>query len=176
MFKIPSKFVWIAAGAVLIFIAGAFFLTPRQTRLGDDYRKADQIIPPAEMPAVKTPVALNNNIQIYYYAAMDKNCKSPVPVVLSDLDKRKSFEVITALHALLSHTPPEGYFSAFIESTTLNSFKISQGIATVDLSSFLTFGSGPCVYAARKAQLINTLSQFEEIKQIILEVDGKVVQ
>jgi len=59
--------------------------------------------------------------------------------------------------------------------TKLRSVKVSNGIATVDLSSAYDSGGGTLSMTARLAQVVYTLTQFPTVKGVDFKIDGKKV-
>ncbi|MCC6639175.1 GerMN domain-containing protein [Candidatus Falkowbacteria bacterium] len=160
--------------ATLIILAGGYYLaTPKQTRLGDDYQPENITIQEEDFvvaPDTKTKV---EKIALYYYDATDATCQNPIAVYLPDMDTRYEYQEINSVITLLNNDKvPHGYKTPFIPGTVLNQLRISKGVAYVDLSTFLTLGSGPCESTARQKLILQTLSQFEDVKEIKLLVDG----
>ena len=160
--------------ATLIILAGGYYLaTPKQTRLGDDYQPENLNV--QEEDAVFTPDTKKKveKIAVYYYDAKDTTCTTPIAVYLPDMDTRYEYQEINSIVTLLNNEKvPQGYITPFIPGTALNQLRISKGVAYVDLSTFLTLGERPCESPARQALILKTLSQFEDVKEIKLLVDG----
>lgn len=69
----------------------------------------------------------------------------------------------------------EQYVSALAPATRLRSMKISpEGVATADYNAALNTELNDCNKPQRKAQIERTLKEFEEVKEVVITVDGKV--
>ena len=164
---------------IFIIFGISYLLTPKQKRLSDDYEvdngieeQQDDIIVKQDIVSVR-----DEDINIYYFAKDDSDCSGElIATTFSDLDKRYTFQEINAVVTLLQHQVPENLKSAFILGTTLNQLTIRQGVASVDLSRFLTLGGDKaCSTQARIKQLKATLSQFPDIQEIKFLVDGEEI-
>ncbi|HUG15343.1 MAG TPA: GerMN domain-containing protein [Thermomicrobiales bacterium] len=69
-----------------------------------------------------------------------------------------------------------GMVSAIPEDTELNGITIVAGVATVDLSAEYESGGGSLSMAARLAQMVYTLTQFETVDSVVFELDGEPVE
>lgn len=69
-----------------------------------------------------------------------------------------------------------GMVSAIPEGTELNGVTISNGVATVDLTSEYESGGGSFSMAARLAQVVYTLTQFATVDSVVFELDGEPVE
>ena len=168
------KKILLAIGVLAIVLIGAYLTTPKQKRLGDDYRLADQQHEDPVLPVLPEK-KLESAINLYYFSADDQKCERALAVPAPDLDRRVKFQEITAINALLTQAVPEGYKSAMIPGTGVEDFRIVSGAATLDLGSFLTIGKGNCTFEARRSQVLKTLSQFGSLKEIILLSEGQPV-
>lgn len=168
------KKILIAIGALALIIDIVYVATPKQTRLGDSYRLKYQQTTDAEVPAISDK-KLEKPIDLFYFKNEDQKCTEAVAVSAPELDRRVAFQEITALNALLTRPVPDGYKSAVIPGTGALDFRIVDGVATLDLGSFLIIGNGACTYEARKDQVTKTLIQFGSLKQIRLLSEGKEV-
>jgi len=82
-----------------------------------------------------------------------------------------------ALYALIEGPAGAGNLTSAIPAgTTVNSLNISNGTATVDLSSEFESGSGIPSMGMRLGQLTFTLTQFPTVKRVVLEVEGERVE
>ncbi len=84
----------------------------------------------------------------------------------------------TALNLLLAGPTPEetaaGYYSNLNPGVRLHSVELAKGVATVDFSAdFETGVSGSCRVEAIRAQIQETLGQFEAVKEVRIRVDGR---
>ena len=62
------------------------------------------------------------------------------------------------------------------EGTTLNGISISDGVATVDLSSEFESGGGALSMQVRVAQVVYTLTRFPTVESVAFEIDGQPVE
>jgi germination protein M len=79
---------------------------------------------------------------------------------------------------LAGPTPLEaraGVSTVIPAGTRLLGLTVSNGVATVDLSSEFESGGGSASMSARLAQVACTLDQFETVKGVSFELDGKAV-
>jgi hypothetical protein len=82
-----------------------------------------------------------------------------------------------ALEALLAGPTDKekqaGYTTAINDGVTLNSLKITDGIARADFSAKLNDGvAGSCLVSSIRTQIDDTLKQFPTIKGVEISVDG----
>ncbi len=69
----------------------------------------------------------------------------------------------------------QGYFSSINSDTWVKSLIIKDGVARADFSAELEKNSGgSCRVAAIRAQITETLKQFETVKSVIISVEGNV--
>ncbi len=61
------------------------------------------------------------------------------------------------------------------EGTQLLGLEISDGVATVDLSSEFQSGGGSLSMRMRVAQVVYTLTQFDSVDGVLFEIDGEPV-
>ncbi|HET6497987.1 MAG TPA: GerMN domain-containing protein [Coriobacteriia bacterium] len=62
------------------------------------------------------------------------------------------------------------------EGTRLNGVSITDGVATVDLSSEFEAGGGSLSMQLRVAQVVYTLTRFETVTSVAFEIDGRPVE
>lgn len=165
---------------ILVVIAIAviyYYLTPKQTRLGDDYQPENLLIQDEEQSLFDNQVNKKiEDLKIYYYKSDDINCETLIAITPENFDNRYKYKEINAITTLLSGKVPQGYKSAIINGTVLNQLTIRQGVATVDVSTFLTLGTGKCSTKSRINQISQTLLQFEDIKDIVFLTDGNPIK
>ncbi len=65
--------------------------------------------------------------------------------------------------------------TAIPDNTVLLGVTVTDGIATVDLSSEFETGGGTFSMSARLAQVVYTTTQFPEIESVVFELDGEPV-
>lgn len=68
-----------------------------------------------------------------------------------------------------------GLETAIPLGTTVNGVEIDAGVATVDLSGEYVSGGGSLSMHLRVAQVVCTLTQFDDIRKVAFEIDGKSV-
>jgi len=68
-----------------------------------------------------------------------------------------------------------GLTTAIPDGTALHSVTVSDGVATVDLSSEFATGGGSLSMQERVAQVVFTLTQFPEIERVRFRIDGSPV-
>lgn len=165
---------------ILIIIALAiayYMLTPKQQRLGDDYVPENLELQETEKPLIEDDSNIKiEDLKIYYYKSDDANCETLIETKPEKFDDRYRYKEINAITTLLSGDVPQGYKSAIIAGTVLNQLRISKGVASVDLSSFLTLPSRQCGKEARIDQITKTLEQFDSFDTIQFLVDGKLIE
>lgn len=67
----------------------------------------------------------------------------------------------------------EGYFTNINDGVVIKSLTISEGVATVDLNSRLEEGvGGSCKVTAIRAQIEETLKQFNTVDSVVISIDG----
>lgn len=69
----------------------------------------------------------------------------------------------------------EGYFTSINTDTVVQSIKIDKEVAYVDFNSALQKDvAGSCKVLNIKAQITNSLYQFETVKEVVISVDGEI--
>jgi len=81
-----------------------------------------------------------------------------------------------AVEALLDGTVSDSFGSAVPGGVTLHSLVIDEGVATVDLSKEFESGGGSLSIRLRLGQLVYTLTEFDTVKRVMLELDGAPVE
>ncbi len=67
-----------------------------------------------------------------------------------------------------------GFFTTINEAVALPEITLVDGILTADFAPDLEKGiGGSCRVAAINSQLVNTLQQFPEVKQVVISIDGR---
>ena len=67
----------------------------------------------------------------------------------------------------------EGYFTAIPEGLVINSLKISDGVAYLDLNEKLNeVAGGSCLVSRVRSQIENTLKQFDTVEGVVISVNG----
>jgi spore germination protein GerM len=75
------------------------------------------------------------------------------------------------LKGLASKEKDLGFIELIDQDVMLNSAKIENGIATIDLSKDQSGGS--CRVALIESQIINTAKQFSNVNNVIISVNGR---
>lgn len=69
-----------------------------------------------------------------------------------------------------------GLLTTIPDGTTVNGVTIANGTATVDLSKEFESGGGSLSMQLRVAQVVCTLTQFDEVKNVAFQIDGEKVE
>ncbi len=78
------------------------------------------------------------------------------------------------LRGVTASESAEGYYTSINEGTQVNSLKIENGVAHVDLSASLNTGvAGACRVTNIRSQITETLKQFSNVKSVVISVNGK---
>ena len=172
--KNMKKILVLASLGIIIFVIGAYIVTPNQKRFKDEDFTEDVKTTPVEIGITKEEKeeVFDGPIYVFYYKSDDTSCTTLVKHQAVGVDQRKLHLEITALNELLYKPVPEGFKTALIPGTIMNKYNIRDGIANVDMSRFLTLSTGPCGTEARKAQIKETLMQFGNIKEIKFLIEG----
>jgi germination protein M len=155
--------------------------TPEADPTPTDVPAATPTLTPAPIPPTATPAATAT--------------PTPEPEPLTLLIYFIRDERIAATHREVPHTrqvaaaavrellqgPTDreeeiGMTSAIPEGTQLNGITISNRIATVDLSREYESGGGSFSMAARLAQVVYTVTQFDTVDSVVFELDGEPVE
>lgn len=68
-----------------------------------------------------------------------------------------------------------GYYSSINYGVKINSLTVNNGVARVDFDGQMEQAvGGSCRVAAIRSQITQTLTQFPEIKSVVISVDGRV--
>ena len=88
-----------------------------------------------------------------------------------------SEKYIGAINKLIGGPTDKNNYSSINKNTVVNSLKVKDNLCTVDFSSSLIeYNTGGlreviCLYS-----VVNTLCEFEEIKQVIFTIDGESIE
>ncbi len=130
------------------------------------------------------PVFLSGNAVIYLFVEDDGTQVAPGPYLIAVarpwavLSHPVSDPVAETLQFLLTGTAPgeeearPRLASTIPEGTTLRGVAVADGIATVDLSAEFTSGGGSLSMMGRLAQVVLTLTRFDEIDGVRFLVEG----
>jgi spore germination protein GerM len=67
----------------------------------------------------------------------------------------------------------QGYISNIPDGTQLNSVNVTNGTAQVDFSAQLATAAGSCTIEAIRAQVEETMLQFQNVNEVVISVDGE---
>lgn len=103
-------------------------------------------------------------------------CSANTVTLEQAVDPKYGHAAAGALVAQTSPLPADAgdYVSAFAPGTRLIIMRISpEGVATADYSSALNTELNDCNRAQRRAQIVNTLKEFSQIKDVVITVNGQ---
>ncbi len=122
------------------------------------------------------PVA-EGKARVHYFTKEALSACSTSTVALEQaVDPKYGHAAAGALVAQTSPMPADAgdYVSAFAAGTRLILMRISpEGVATADYSSALNTDLNDCNKAQRRAQIVNTLKEFSQIKDVVITVNGQ---
>ena len=86
---------------------------------------------------------------------------------------RESIELL--LSGILSNAEKEeGYFTSINYGVRINKLTIENGVAEIDFDEQLESEvAGSCQVSAIRAQITETLMQFETVKDVVISINGK---
>lgn len=143
---------------------------------------------PSTEPATSTPVVTPTNqpsaagttiVRAYFFLGSFTGSGGLAPV-LREIPATQAVAT-AAVRALLAGPNAKelgaspAMYTTVPDGTTLLGLAISNGIATVDLSSEFGSGGGTASVVGRLAQLVYTLTQFSTVTGVRLELDGAPV-
>lgn len=116
--------------------------------------------------------------RIHYFTKEDlESCKTTTVALEQTVDPKYGHSAAGALVAQTSPLPTEaagGYVSALGAGVRLIVMRIDkEGVATADYSRALSEGLNDCNTAQRRAQIVNTLKEFPQIKEVVITVNGE---
>ncbi|HYH92676.1 MAG TPA: GerMN domain-containing protein [Candidatus Saccharimonadales bacterium] len=130
---------------------------------------------PSSVPTA-TPVG-TMVVRAYYVLAGKPGVEGLVPT-LREVPKSVATSR-AAIEALLDGGPIHDAYpsvsTAIPVGTRLLDVAISNGVATVDLSSAFTSGGGSASMQYRLGQVVYTLTQFSSVKSVLFKVEGKAL-
>jgi hypothetical protein len=138
---------------------------------------------PANDAEVRVPVEFVNgastatqSVKVYFSQSNQTSNDCTDVVAVTHQIPRTQAVATAALHELLTGpTAAEkqaGYISNIPVGVKLNSIRIEDGTAFVDFSSELNQGAGSCLVSAIRAQIEDTLKQFDTVKKVEISVAG----
>ncbi|MBI4135688.1 GerMN domain-containing protein [Candidatus Uhrbacteria bacterium] len=105
-------------------------------------------------------------------------CRTETVALEQAVDPKYGHPAAGALVAQTSPMPADAggdYISALSPGTRLIVMNIAtDGIATADYSKALSDELNDCNTAQRRAQIVNTLKEFSQIKEVIITINGEV--
>ena len=127
----------------------------------------------ATTPKKSAPTVPKMEVVVYYPIYLDKKgdfLVKEVHKVPEDKDKEKA-----ALEELIVGDPKkEKAYTVIPRNTSILSLKINNGLATVDLSrEIFNDDSGAIGEALGISSMVNTLTEFTNIKKVKFKVEGK---
>lgn len=129
----------------------------------------------------KSPVAKNtsDSVVILYFGNSQKDPQScalvfPVLRSVSSGENKEKASIDNLLKGVNSKESDQGYYSNIPSGVKLQQITISNGIARVDFNNTLESGvNGFCRVATIRAQIMQTLLQFPDIKDVVISENGK---
>ena len=101
--------------------------------------------------------------KVYFAEREIEKTQTPIYATLKELLKGPTETEIEA-----------GFFTSINDNVKIQSFSTENGIAMIDFDKKLNEGvAGSCLIQAIRAQIAQTLKQFEEIDQVIISIDGR---
>jgi len=200
-FVMPGWAVAVAAAAVVVAIGGATLLLvdrPDSTPVAADTTSVASSLPedtlatdaPSVTPTTVAPPLIGPAGEVVVYllvddpTATDFSSQALVPVVRSLATISSEITDLPSMAVaflLAGPTPPEiesipAMTTAIPEGTFLLDMDVADGVATIDLSTEFAAPSGTFGEIARLEQLVYTLTRFDEIDGIRLQIDGVPVE
>jgi spore germination protein GerM len=147
--------------------------------------KSTTVAEPAQPAAVQEgqttsapEIALADGAAPIHYFKKDnlEECSLETATVERKLDSKYKYAPVAALVELTKSLPKDsveaGFVSALLPGTRFMNLRIDRdGKATADFNNKLNEELGECRKEQRRSQIINTLKQFPEIKEIVITVD-----
>jgi len=101
--------------------------------------------------------------KVYFAEREIEKTQTPIYTTLKELLKGPTETEIEA-----------GFFTNINDNVKIQSFSTENGITMIDFDERLNEGiAGSCLVQAIRAQITETLKQFEEIDQVIISIDGR---
>ncbi|MFH1111768.1 MAG: GerMN domain-containing protein [Patescibacteria group bacterium] len=127
----------------------------------------------------KAPLGQINSVQLFFgNSQLDPqalDCTKVFPVLRQVSIANKEQVALESL--LIGPTEDEkeqGYFTSINQGVVIQNFIIEQGVARVDFNQQLEYQvGGSCRVTAIRAQITNTLKQFNQIKDVIISINGR---
>lgn len=110
-----------------------------------------------------------------YFAVADENGHLRYEYLTSTAEKKNKYkETLSLLFNGPSKTfEDKGFLSAIPESTKIRSVSVNNGIAVIDLNSDFRINSVGDFLITRLNQIYLTMTQFPEVKGIIIKIEGQ---
>jgi sporulation and spore germination protein/immunoglobulin-like protein involved in spore germination len=134
---------------------------------------------PAGTPEPTSPTTGTTVVRAYFYLGGPPGSEGFV-AVLREIPSTQAV-ARAAMNALLAGPQGRELFdgagisSAIPAGTELRGLSISNGIATVDLSSDFEAGAGSASTIVRLGQVVYTLTQFPTVTSVVFQVEGRTV-
>lgn len=137
-----------------------------------------------EINKVQIPVRVGvgadepNAVEVYFLNGRkgSNNDCSKVFSLPRSIPQTKALATVTMQKLLAGPTAAEsaqGFSTQIPAGTTLNSVRVANGTATVDLSNQLSTAAGACRVTAIRSQIERTLRQFSTVQRVAITVNGK---
>lgn len=168
MLKI-SKFMMIAVALVaVLLVAGCDQNIPEDGKAGD--AKDAGAVRRVEKDKVQKEAESDQQIKVYF--ANEDGTK----LIVKSKQAPKQDKYGAAVHALIAGTDESGLVSMIPKGTKLRGIKVEQGVAYVDFSQELVkkFNGGSTGELMLVGSIVNTLTEFPEIKAVQILIEGKV--
>jgi germination protein M len=132
---------------------------------------------PSEIPSASP--AGTTIVRAYFFLAGPQGSSGIVPV-LRETPATKGVATAAMTALLAGPSPKEAAATPAISTTVpagtqLLGLSITNGVATVDLSSEFETGGGSASVLGRLGQVVYTLTQFPSVKSVLFEVEGREV-
>jgi germination protein M len=132
---------------------------------------------PSEVPSASP--AGTTIVRAYFFLAGPQGSSGIVPV-LREIPATKGVATAAMTALLGGPSPKEAAATPAISTTVpagtqLLGLSITNGVATVDLSSEFETGGGSASVLGRLGQVVYTLTQFPSVKSVLFEVEGREV-
>ncbi|MEX0816917.1 MAG: GerMN domain-containing protein, partial [Gaiellales bacterium] len=138
----------------------------------DTFLPPHPAVAPATEPTPSPPVAATRPVSVYFFRG---EALAPVEHVVPDTRAVGAAALRELLEGPTAAEQETGIASAVPEGSELRALTIADGVATVDLSGQFASGGGSFSIGGRLAQLVFTLTQFESVTEVELELNGEPV-
>ena len=118
------------------------------------------------------PAAQNLQVKLYY----PNDDATKLVAVMQQVSANDKYQA--AVKALMAGTKQAGLIGIFPKEAKLRSVTVKDGLATVDFSRELTrrFVGGSTGELMLVGSLVDTLTEFPEIKKVQIKIEGQIVE